>query len=152
MDITERGALDFREFAMGMYLIQALQSCFILSVPSTVPPELHELFSDPTLFDLRPKSQRPSHAHGSKSPGLHLSPSGSFILPSVPGSNIPLTPVHNPPADDWDVPPVERVEADKHFRKLDLDRNGYIEGKTAANFMLSYRLSSADLARIWCVW
>ena len=145
MDVTERGALNFREFAMGMYLIKALESCLIASVPSTVPPELHDLFSSPALFDLHPTSIRPLHSHQS-SPSLQSSPTQSQIL------LIPPTPVHILPADvSWDVSPIERFEANKHFQKLDYNRNGYIEGKQAANFMLNYNLSSEDLARIWYV-
>ena len=142
MDVSERGALDFREFAMGMYLIQALRSCLIASVPSTVPPELHDLFSSPALFDLHSTSKRPSHSRRSSSPP-RSSPTQSQILP---------TPEYNFPADDsWDVLPIERFEANKHFQELDSNRNGYIEGKQAANFMRNYNLSSKDVAHIWYV-
>lgn len=145
VDVTERGALNFREFAMGMYLIQAIQSCLIASVPSTVPPELHDLFSGPALFDLHPTSKRPLDSHQS-SLSLRSSPTQSQISP------LPPTPAHNPPADvSWDVLPIERFEANKHFQKLDYNRNGYIERKQAANFMLNYNLSSEDFARIWYV-
>lgn len=143
MDVTERGALNFCEFAMGMYLIQALHSCLIASVPSTVPPELHELFSSPALLDLHPTSKPPLHSRPSRSssPPPQSSPTQSQILP---GS----TPVHILD-DSWDVLPIERFEANKHFQKLDFNRIGYIEGKQATNFMLNYKLSSEDLARIW---
>lgn len=145
VDVTERGALNFREFAMGMYLIQALESRLITSVPSTVPPELHDLFSSPALFDLHPSSKRPLHSHRSSS-STQSSPTQSEILPTPP------TPVHITPADDsWEVSPIERFEANKHFQKLDSNRNGYVEGKQATNFMWNYNLSSEDLARIWYV-
>ena len=147
MDVTERGALNFREFAMGMYLIQAIQSRLITSVPSTVPSELRDLFSGPALFDLHPTPKRPLHSLRSSSSPHSSSPSQSQILP------MPPTPEYVPPAadDSWDVSPIERFEANKHFQKLDYNRNGYIEGKQAANFMLNYNLSSEDLARIWYV-
>lgn len=152
MDVTERGALDFREFAMGMYLIQAIQSCSITSVPSTVPPELHDLFLDPALLDLHPTSKRPPHLHRSKTSSTSLSHSSSSRSQILLGSKTPLAPVHiSPEYDSWDISPTERVGADKNFHKLDLDCKGYIEGKTAANFMLKYKLSPPDLARIWCV-
>jgi epidermal growth factor receptor substrate 15 len=145
VDVTERGALNFCEFAMGMYLIQALESCLIASVPSTVPPELHDLFSSRALFDSHPTSKRPLHSHRSSS-SLQSSPMHSQML------LIPPTSGHIPPAhDSWDVSPIERSEANKHFQKLDSDRNGYIEGKQATNFMWNYNLSSEDLAHIWYV-
>ena len=145
MDFMERGALNFREFAMGMYLIRALESCLIASVPSTVTPELHDLFSSRALFDSHPSSKRPSHSHQSSSPP-QSSPTQSQIL------SIPSTSVYNIPTDDsWDVSANEMFEANKHFQKLDFNRNGYIEGKQAANFMWNYNLSSEDLARIWYV-
>lgn len=140
VDVTERGALNFCEFAMGMYLIQALQSCLIASVPSMVPRELHDLFSSPALLDLHPTSKPPLHSRQSSSP-TQSSPTQSQILPGP-------APVHTLD-DSWDVLPFERLEANKHFQKLDFNRNGYIEGKQAANFMLNYNLSSEDLARIW---
>ena len=145
MDVTERGALNFREFAMGMYLIHAFESCIIASVPSTVSPELHDLFSSPALFDLHPTSKRPSHPHQSSS-APQLSPTQSQVLP------IRRAPVDLPADGAWDVSPIERFEANKHFQKLDFDRNGYIEGKQAVNFMLNYNLPSEDLARIRYVW
>ena len=142
VDFTERGALNFREFAMGMYLIQAIESCLIPSVPSTVPPELHDLFSNPALFVSQSSSKRPSQSHRSSSSPSQSSPTQSQILPVTTST----------PADDsWDVTPIEIFEADKHFQKLDFNRNGYIEGKQAANFMWNYNLSSEDLARIWYV-
>lgn len=141
VEVTERGALNFREFAMGMYLIQALQSCLIASVPSTVPPELHDLFSSPALLDLQPTSKRPP---------LHSRQSSSPPQSSLRRSQILPTSVHTLD-DSWDVLPMERFEANKHFQKLDFNRNGYIEGRQAANFMLNYNLSSEDLARIWYV-
>ena len=66
---------------------------------------------------------------------------------------MPPTPVNISPADDssWEVSPIERFEANKHFQKLDSNRNGYVEGKQATNFMWNYNLSSEDLARIWYV-
>ena len=123
---------------MGMYLIQAIESCLITSVPSTVPPELDDLFSTPALMDLNPTSKRLLHSQQFFSPP-QSSPMQSQMLPS---------PVYIP-EDSWDVLPVERFEANKLFQKLDFNRNGYIEGKQAANFMLNYNLSSEDLARIW---
>ena len=145
VDVTERGALNFREFAMGMYLIQSLQSCLIVSVPSTVPPELHDLFSSPPLVDLDPTFKRPLHSRQSSSP-----PPPPLPQSSTTQTQILPTPVHILPADNsWDVLPIERFEAIKHFQKLDFNRNGYIEGKQAANFMLNYNLSSEDLAHIW---
>ena len=147
MDVTERGALNLREFAMGMYLIQAIQSRSITSVPSTVPPELDELFSDPTLFDLHPTSRRPSHSLRSKTSSIQSPPSRSQIL-QIPGN---IQTPHVPLVDSWDITPIEMFEANKHFQKLDLDRKGYIEGKTVTSFMSNYNLVSEDLARIWCV-
>ena len=139
VDVTERGALNFREFSMGMYLIQALQSCLIASVPSTVPTELHDLFSSLAILDSDPTTSKPPlHSRRSSSP-LQSSPTQPQILPT-PGHIL---------EDSWDVLPIERFEANKHFQELDFNRNGYIEGKQAANFMLNYNLSSEDLARIW---
>ena len=137
---------------MGMYLIQAIQSCFITSIPSTIPPELDELFLDTSLLDLRSTSKRPPSSLRSKNSSLQSSPRRPQLLPSVFGSNIPLTPAHTPPKDDsWDISHIERIEAREIFQSLDPDRKGYIEGKTAANFMLTYKLTSTDLAHIWCV-
>jgi hypothetical protein len=151
VDVTERGALDFREFAMGMYLIQAIQSRFITSIPSTVSPELYEVFSDTALFDLHPTPRRPSHSLHSKTSSIQLSRSRSPQILLVPATAT-LTPAHSPPADDsWDVSPIEKFEADKQFQKLDLDHKGYIGAKTVTNFISSYNLVSEDLARIWCV-
>lgn len=148
MDKDNQGALDFRQFCMGMYLINAFQSCLIPTIPTSIPQELYDKFLDVQLLD-------------SSSPAPPLSRSASS--PSQPPISPGITPptsldtaafssfVDNQEQEQWDILPHEKMEADNHFLQLDPDRKGYIETATAAKFLMGYDLPQAELGRIWCV-
>jgi hypothetical protein len=156
VDKSGRGTLEFREFALAMHLIHALQGCYIFTVPSSIPRDLHQQFADlevpangtlPVLPETHP---RPSHrsqpslrVNLSSSPGSHLPPTASTS--GLPSSN----PIDG--EEQWDVTPQQKQEFDNYFHKLDLERKGYVDEDTAAKFMLAYRVPPEDLSHIWCV-
>ena len=135
-----------------MHLIYALQACYIFSVPLSIPQHLYQQFADLKIPDLPPAEVHipPSHRSmpslrlpSTTSPGSHLSPSAS-------SSGSP-SPKPRDREDHWDVTPQQQQEFDKYFYKLDLERKGYVDEDTAANFMAAYQLPPGDLAHIWYV-
>ncbi|PPQ70316.1 hypothetical protein CVT24_013011 [Panaeolus cyanescens] len=177
VDISDRRiGLDFREFTFAMYYIQALQSCKIPAVPDTIPHELYDQFKQldaviqntpapsprpppsrppppppPTTKPAFKRSPRPSSSSAASGPtSPSLASSSESLSASVSSLAVLPSPEELPVASDvWDISFYEKFEADKQFVKLDTENKGYIDGKTATEFMLSYNMSSADLARIW---
>ncbi|KAF8950785.1 hypothetical protein BDZ97DRAFT_1892340 [Flammula alnicola] len=147
VDRNESGGLDFREFAMGMYLIHAFQSCLISVVPTSIPQDLHDQFADLEIPSSAPSSSLPPQSRR-PTPSLRASSSKPHLSTPVSGNSTPLSTNHEH-EEHWAILPHEKIESDKHFYKLDLNRKGYIEMDTAAKFMLSYDLSQADLGHIW---
>ncbi|KAF9051673.1 hypothetical protein BJ165DRAFT_1401155 [Panaeolus papilionaceus] len=170
VDTSERRiGLDFREFTFAMYYLQALQSCKIPAVPDVIPNDLYDQFSQldkaiqkasstpPRLPQSRPPpsrpppppppSSKPPSNHLIVPPALHPSDSMSASISSL--SVITTQDELQAPNDPWDMPAYEKFESDKQFVRLDTENKGYIDGEAASKFMLSYNLTSADLARIW---
>ena len=133
-----------------MYLIHALQACYIFTIPSSIPQDFYQQFADLQISDLLPQEVYISRSHRSKpllriastsSPGSHPSPPASRS-----GSPSP-----KPSDKEWDVTPQQKQEFDSYFCKLDSERKGYTDEDTATNFMLAYQLPPGDLAHIWYV-
>ncbi|TFK38056.1 hypothetical protein BDQ12DRAFT_606218 [Crucibulum laeve] len=144
-DGKERGALDIVEFTLGMYLIHALKSCTISSVPTSIPSHIYEDLAKETLLDPFSQSgpsfpsplQRPSPAALSTSA---LSVSASTISPGASSSSY---------TSHWDVDAHERLEYNHHFDLLDSQNRGFVDGDAAAKFMLKFKLPAEDRAHIW---
>lgn len=144
VDTRERGSLDATEFSIGMFLIQALKTCQISSIPSSIPDHLYEQISDtPSLFPTSPTS--PSSYLKKSFDAAHLrtkSFPSKFHLPSELSSES---------SDYWSITPEERHRSEEYFDVLDVQQAGFLEEDVAAKFMLRFKLSAGDLAHIWCV-
>ncbi|KAH9478338.1 putative calcium-binding protein [Psilocybe cubensis] len=171
VDYNARGALDFREFSLGMYLIQALQSCLISSVPTSFPRELFNQFPDlnagglkrvptspPSIQPIPGPSTPPLVDIGSASSAnlkrsSTYSPTSTQTSSSLPGPSSGTKPQSPSNGDSnpetWEILPLERRESDKQFIEVDVENKGYIDGDNAARFMLSFGLPPEDLTRIW---
>lgn len=73
---------------------------------------------------------------------------GAFKAPTLP-ARPSTTGQNNSRAPDWDVTPTEKAAADRHFRILDAQQKGYIEGEVAVPFMLKSNLPGEVLAQVW---
>ncbi|KAJ3568260.1 hypothetical protein NP233_g5819 [Leucocoprinus birnbaumii] len=137
IDTEQRGSLNNIEFAVGMYLIQAVKTCQLTTLPSSIPSHVFDQFA--------PKAHSP------------------FATPRVPPKSAPL-PWKSPPiavktnvsspsrsnTEDWDVSIIEQAEARGHFETLDAEQKGMIDGDESARFMLKFfKLSRIDIAEIW---
>jgi len=151
VDMTQRGSLEFREFALGMHLIHALQDCHIFTVPSSIPQHLYQQFADLQIPDL-PKEVHNPPSHRPK-PSLRVassSSSGSHLSSAASRSRSP-SPNPSDRGHQWDVTPQQKQEFDGYFYKLDLERKGYVDEDTVGDFMSASRLLPGDLAHIWYV-
>ncbi|KAF9567118.1 hypothetical protein CPC08DRAFT_703357 [Agrocybe pediades] len=150
---SNRSALDFREFALGMYLIRALQECLIPSVPDTFPQELFEQIPDLKQEDKVDRVPLPI-------------PSQTYLLPSVSssfwGPELSLRPPEasssrmsfvgsDPSRRPWSISAEDKAEAERRFEEIDVERNGFIAGDAAARFFLTFGLPGEDLTRIWAL-
>jgi len=132
-----------------MYFIHALQACCIFTVPSLIPQDLYQQFTDLQISDLlsqevhiprSPRSMPELRVASMSSPGSHPSP------PALRSGS----PSPKPSDRDWDVTPQQKQELDRYY-KINLERKGYVDEDTAANFMLAYQLPPGDLTHIWYV-
>ncbi|PPQ79333.1 hypothetical protein CVT25_002563 [Psilocybe cyanescens] len=112
IDQNARGSLDFREFSLGMYLIQALQSCLISSVPDSFPRELFNQFPDLQPGDLKRASSYSSFSTRPTPliPDPSTMPQVSPPLPvnvDIPTPNLKRSSTYSPSSSQH-VPPPSR--------------------------------------------
>ncbi|CAA7267237.1 unnamed protein product [Cyclocybe aegerita] len=139
-------AFDFREFALGMYLVQALQSSLLHTVPTSIPLELYDQFNEPP--PPKPKPKPTTLPQRSRSTSLQI-PSSRFAStsPSSSGQSTP-SPRINGQDEYWGVPVHEQQDADRHFYKLDEAGHGFLERDIFEEFVSVYKVPTADLERI----
>ncbi|KJA25508.1 hypothetical protein HYPSUDRAFT_64689 [Hypholoma sublateritium FD-334 SS-4] len=146
-DIDARGVLDFAQFALGLYLINAFQSCLIPAIPTSIPKSLFNKFTDirPPDFDTpAPLLHRSTSSLGSPNTQLRITPPG-------PGNSTPLLSINTNGIQEqpWAILPHEKLESDQQFVRLDVEHKGYIETDVAAKFLMGYDLPPNELGRIW---
>ncbi|TFK42793.1 hypothetical protein BDQ12DRAFT_676809 [Crucibulum laeve] len=178
-DTQDRGALDSVDFAIGMYFIQGLMSGQITFIPSNLPPGLYQQAGgspaqgsivshmtgtggsfSPMASTFSQRNQIQPQLTGQAQPlqpdYTGLSQSRAPTLPARPAAASGIgssafggRPITNSSANQWDVTPTEKSNADRFFDDLDSQKRGYIEGDVAVPFMLESKLSGEVLAQIW---
>ncbi|TFK19448.1 hypothetical protein FA15DRAFT_674421 [Coprinopsis marcescibilis] len=168
LDKTNRSRLNFEEFALGMYLIQAIRSCHLTGVPASIPPEVQEkvnrmtetTFQDMQSPFLAPGEAPSTSATHNRSPPPHLSriatgpPSRTPPPPPGPSSKSPKAPAKPPPikpkvaSKPWVVTPREKEEHDKVFVQLDPDGRGIVDTDFVQEYLRQYKIAEDDLSRI----
>lgn len=146
-DSTVRGALDFQEFALGMYLIESLKECRLSSVPSSIPPHITEQLANVSLVEPKFRSPLVSSDGRMSSPFYNPSLRPSPRTPSKFSPTLPPT-KDNGRTVTWDVSQSEKLESDKHFMILDSDGTGFVEEDDAVKFLMRYKLSFSVLVQI----
>ena len=150
VDTTQRGKLTFPEFAMGMHLIDALKSCRLGSVPTSLPPVLFEQFEnfEPPVPKEQPRSPFMSPEEGASSS------SGSRSAP--PSKKSPAVPPKPPPpvkprslSKPWTITPTQKTDYDAEFAQLDAEGTGLVPEEDALRFLRKYHLPVEELAHIW---
>ncbi|EAU89508.1 hypothetical protein CC1G_07734 [Coprinopsis cinerea okayama7 len=149
LDTTSRGRLNFYEFALGMYLIQALRSCHLTAVPQSIPPEVHDELHRVTSAVVN-ELQSPFLAPG-ETPVI---PMPSPRLPPVPPARSPSVPSKPPvvkpktATKPWMVLPREKAEYDRSFSELDPTSRGLVSKDDVVNHLQQYQLAEEDLSQI----
>jgi hypothetical protein len=139
IDTEHRGSLNSIEFSVGLYLIQAVKTCQLTTLPTSIPSHIFDQFSI--------KSNSP---FATPRPPPNPAPS-PWKSPSIPVKTQTSSPsyINN---EEWNVSVIERTEAFGHFETLDVDKTGMIDGDESARFMLKFfKLSPTDIAHIWFV-
>ncbi|KAF7295138.1 hypothetical protein MIND_01052300 [Mycena indigotica] len=155
-DTQDRGKLDSTDFAIGMYLIQAVMTGQLASIPNSLPPGFYQQAAGSNILPslsvalsnpstLARANKRFSHrplARGLQSPPqLPVRPNPS---PSIVGTGAFAS-----SQVAWDITPSEKATSDRWFDSLDTHKRGYILDDVAVPFMLESKLTGEDLAQIW---
>ncbi|KAJ2919871.1 hypothetical protein MD484_g562, partial [Candolleomyces efflorescens] len=152
VDTAQRGKLTFPEFAMGMHLIDALKSCRLGSVPTSLPPFLYEQFEnfEPPVPKQQPRSPFMAPEEGAPA----SSPSGSRSMATSKKS--PAVPPKPPPpikprslSKPWTITPSQKTDYDAEFALLDVEGTGLVPEDDALRFLRKYQLPVEELAHIW---
>ncbi|KAJ2925255.1 hypothetical protein H1R20_g11821, partial [Candolleomyces eurysporus] len=148
VDTAQRERLTFPEFAMGMHLIDALKSCRLSSVPTSLPPVLFEQFEnfEPPV----PKEQSRSpfmspKEEANSSSSRSTAPSKSPAVPPRPPPPIKPRSLSKP----WTITPTQKTEYDAEFALLDVEGTGLAPEDDALRFLRKYHLPVTELAHIW---
>ena len=163
MDTERTGRLNFSQFAVGLYLIDALKSCRLPAVPSSLPPHLFEQFSDTAITAVEDDHSPflSPEERVENTPSFPV-PQPSFPLthqrtrsrpPPVPAKSPSLPPKPPPPPKPmkkpWGILPSMKMEYDKDFSSLDVDGMGRIPEEDALRFLRRFDLPTEDLAAVW---
>ncbi|KAF5357253.1 hypothetical protein D9756_006660 [Leucocoprinus leucothites] len=138
IDTERRGSLSNIEFSVGMYLIQAVKTCQLTTLPTSIPSHIFDQFSTVKAHSpfATPRAPPKSAPLPCKSP-------------SITARNTITSPVRAN-SEDWDVSVIEQAEARGHFDTLDIDKKGLVDGDESGRFMLKFfKLSASDIAEIW---
>lgn len=122
-----------------MYLIQAVKTCQLTTLPTSIPPHIYDQLS------VKSKSPFATPRLSPKSAPL------PWKSPSISVKNV-ATQLSQAKTEPWDVSVIEQAEANGHFDALDPDKTGLVDGDESARFMLKFfKLPPSDIAEIWCV-
>ncbi|KAF9010068.1 hypothetical protein BDQ17DRAFT_1421344 [Cyathus striatus] len=138
VDSEERGALDITNFALGMYLIQALKTCQISTVPTSIPSEIYDQLVDLASPDI--SLPTPSTSKALTSPWPSSSAKSNQLAREDAFQSYNQT---------WDVTSEEKREARRYFNTLCASGEEYVDGEEAAKFLMKFKLPAEDVARIW---
>ena len=116
-DIDEDGALNRNEFSIAMFLIHGLKASTIRELPDRLPINLMPI-----------RMRRPSGVDTAVLPTLTM-PMTSTVT-SVPSAQVSPSKRTD---EQWIVSAEEKQKFDVLFQQLDLDKDGFVNGKLTIN-------------------
>ncbi len=149
-DVRRRGYIDTADFTIAMYLIQALMTGKLSSVPTTLPQQLYEeaarYSSAPDASDSQPYLPPPTHpSRAPSSPSPFVGPPP----PRHPSSRPSSSRGHSPsPSPSFDISAATRVQANHIFSSLDPRNKGRISGDAFGTYIQTTGLSTNAINRI----
>ncbi|KAI0747857.1 hypothetical protein C8Q80DRAFT_1168796 [Daedaleopsis nitida] len=147
-DVRRRGFLDVSDFTIAMYLIQALMTGRLTSVPTALPLKLYEEAARQTSTSTPPDAlpyRRPSPRHPTH-------PSTAAYASPFSGPPPPRHPSRSPsqlPSPSWDVSPATKVQANHLFSTMDPQNQGYATAEAVCAYIHQAGLSRNATSRIW---
>ena len=157
-DVQRRGFLDLTDFTIAMYLIQALMTGKLASIPTALPqllyeeagrhsPPLNSVQSHPNLPPPPPMHPTRSNLQTSTPPAT-ISP---FADPPPRHPSSRIGPSSRPPSPPWEVSPATKVQADHVFSTLDPRNKGRVKGERVRQYIQQSGLTPHATGRIWYV-
>ena len=144
-DVRQRGFLDLVDFTVAMYLIQALMTGKLSTVPVSLP---HHIYDEAARFAPPPSS---SQLNLPAKPPAH--PSRSSIAKPVFDQPPPRHPAARTPSQPsspgWEISPATRIQADHVFSTLDPRNRGRVKGEAVRGYLHTSGMSSHTADRIW---
>ncbi|RPD65856.1 EF-hand [Lentinus tigrinus ALCF2SS1-7] len=156
-DTHRRGFLDVTDFTIAMYLIQALMTGRLTTVPSSLPQSLFEAAAQQSPSPSPSPSYHTLPQHTLPAPPLHLSriphPTSPFAGPPPPPRH-PSHPIASrippqPSSPGWDISPATKVQANHVFSSLDPRNKGRVKGEAVRSYIHQSGLSTSATGRIW---
>ncbi|CAO3627332.1 unnamed protein product [Cunninghamella blakesleeana] len=171
-DVRQSGALNQTEFTIAMHYIAKLMDGTLNTLPNQLPPSVYASAAGPSTTPLL-SNQSPvikqftgnSINNNSHNPTINT----PIISQQFTGSNnnrMIMTPPQRAATIDslgnmafssstenvqrsWDVTAAEKSQYDAFFDRIDIQHQGFIQGKAAVEFFKNSRLADNDLAHIW---
>ncbi|KAI8998890.1 hypothetical protein BD414DRAFT_476348 [Trametes punicea] len=153
-DVRQRGYLDVVDFTIAMYLIQALMTGRLSSVPTSLPQQLYQDAARYTPTPPTPNSlPPPPPSHPSRASSSRVSPTA--LPPITPSPFLGAPPRHpsivssQPTTPRWEITPATRVQAEHVFSELDPRQRGRFKGEAVRAYLHQAGLSTNSVGRIW---
>ncbi|KAI0721501.1 hypothetical protein C8T65DRAFT_199240 [Cerioporus squamosus] len=156
-DVRRRGFLDVADFTIAMYLIQALMTGKLTTVPTSLPQSLYEDAArqspnpspSPSYHSLPQPTVPASSTHPSRNPHSTSPFAGPPPPPRHPSHpSVSRTP-SQPPSPGWEISPATRVQANHVFSSLDPRNKGRVKGEAVRSYIHQSGLSTNATGRIW---
>ena len=144
-DQDQDGALDMEEFVVAMHLVSKalIENA---PIPIALPPQLVKTRSAAIIPDLIPSGfSDPGQGSSPAPPAVPNPPSAPAAVMSPPVAESPSEKVGNGDS----IMEIEREKHLKLFKRLDTDKDGYVNGADCKQTFLDTGLPQQDLAQIW---
>ncbi|RDX42687.1 EF-hand [Lentinus brumalis] len=155
-DTRRRGFLDVADFTIAMYLIQALMTGRLTTVPTSLPQSLYEEAArqspspspSPSYHTLQqPTLPPPPPPHPSRT--AHPTSPFAGSPPPPPPPRHPSHPSSQPSSPGWEISPATKIQADHVFSSLDPRNKGRAKGEAVRSYIHQSGLSTSATGRIW---
>lgn len=141
VDQDERGELTRPQFIIAMHLIQCFMNKSMTVMPTTIPDQMWRIAQVPvnnrTSSSSTINSASPAPPPLPPAPVLKQQHSGSAVSSNKTNLNT------------WIMSKQQKEQYGAIFETLDNDKRGSITGGEVANFLMTSKLPSGDLAAIW---
>lgn len=138
VDQSERGELTRPQFIVAMHLIQCFMNKSMTVMPTTIPDQIWEVAQNSNRIGRNASNS----TVGSPSPVSHQ----PVLQQQLSGGAVSSNKTN---LNTWIMSKQQKEQYGAIFETLDVNKTGSITGGEVANFLMTSKLPSADLATIW---